>query len=271
MRTKREVRSVSRAMRLLETLSQAPEPMALGTLSKHLGIPKSTTHYILETLRKGRFVERDRNGLYRVGLDAFLVGTAYSHNQTVMGLFHQAAKEIVGACGETVQLAILDERRVVYIAKEEGTQPVRLVSEVGRSLPAHTTGLGKALLAYLPSDRFDTLFPPGSSFEKMTERSIGSVSVLRQELRRVQEQGYAHDFEETAEGLQCFAAPIFGAGTELIAAMSVAAPSSRVDPGRKAVLISLIKKGAANVSRSMGCAPETVERALRLKSIGKEL
>lgn len=264
MPVRSRVRSVARAMAVLEELSESPEGVDLTTLSKRLEIPKSSAYYILETLLEDRFVEKDGKGLYRVGLGAFLVGTAYSRNQTVTALFHEAAKEIVATCGETVQLAILDGKSVVYVAKEEGTQPVRLVSEVGRSLPAHTTGLGKALLAHLSSDQFDTLFPPGSSLKRMTEKSVVSVSAVRQELRLVRERGYAHDFEETAEGLQCFATPIFEAGGELIAAMSVAAPSTRVDPNRRAALISLIKKGAANVSRSMGCPPEIAERALRL-------
>ena len=255
-------------MAALKELSESPQGIELSVLSRRLGIPKSSAYYILETLLEGRFVEKDANGLYRVGPAAFLVGTGYLRNQSVTALFHQVAKEIVAACGETVQLAVLNGRQIVYIAKEEGTQPVRLVSEVGQSLPAHTTALGKVLLACLPSDRVDALFPPDSSLEGMTERSITSVSVLCQELRLVRERGYAHDFEETAEGLQCFAAPILAEGGKVIASMSVAAPSSRVDPQRKASLLSLIRKGAANLSRSLGCPPEIVERALRLEGGG---
>lgn len=265
MSTERQVRSVYRAMRVLEVLSEAGEPVSLSVLSNVLEMPKSTAHYILGTLCELGFVEKTQRGHFRLGLSAYRVGSAYLRQQSVVSAFKQTAKQMVADCREPVQLAVLDGTQIVYISKvEEGAAPVRLVSEVGTRLPAHTTALGKVLLAYLSNEQFDALFPPGSALSRMTDRSITSVSTLRQELQLVREQGYAHDLEETADGLQCFGAPIFGPGGEVMAAMSISVPSSRVDPERKTALISLLKRGAVQVSLSLGCLAETIGDALRL-------
>jgi DNA-binding IclR family transcriptional regulator len=168
-----------------------------------------------------------------------------------MPFFYQAARKIVEECGETVQLAILDQTEVIYVAREDGTQPVRLISYVGKRLPAHATGLGKVLLAALPDGSFDSLFSK-RPLAALTARTISSVNQLKAELRLVRERGYAHDNQESAEGLECLAAPIFDHTGQVIAAISVSLLSARASPEHFQCILRSVQRAVREISDRMG-------------------
>jgi IclR family KDG regulon transcriptional repressor len=247
-----KVRSVMRALKCLIYLSEHQDGVALAVIARDLRIPKTTAYYILETLVAEDFTTKDSHGAYRLGTQAFRVGNAYKSQLHITDQFHEVAKEVVARTGETVQLGILEGTRVVYIAKEEGTQQVRLVSKVGSSLPAHTTALGKVLLAGIAPESLAVLYPPYTKLERLTEHSITSLELLTNQLETVRENGYAQDCEETSLDLQCFAAPVIGERGHVIAAISVSAPTNRVNAERCDLLISIIKKAAAQMSYLLG-------------------
>ncbi|OGO62268.1 MAG: hypothetical protein A2029_05255 [Chloroflexi bacterium RBG_19FT_COMBO_47_9] len=248
---KYNVPATAKTLQILEALAILDKRATLQELVEQTGLPKSSVYVILATLETLRYVERDANNTYHLGPKAIQFGAAATQTANLSQLFHQAARKIVEECGETVQLAILDQAEVIYVAREDGTRQVQLVSRIGRRLPAHATGLGKALLAALPEDSFNALFA-NRQLSILTAHTINSVSQLRAELNLVREQGYAQDNQESAEGLQCLAAPIYDHSGHAVAAISVSFLSVRASSEHFQCILASIKNAAQEISMGMG-------------------
>src|SRR5205814_2359529 len=111
---------------------------------------KSSLFAVLVTMQQRGFVDKDPvTKRYALGPQLLVIGLAYARHTNLLTEFRTVAQELVRNCGETVQLAILHGRHTLYVGKQEGTRPVRLVAEVGGQVPAHTTSLGKVLLSSL--------------------------------------------------------------------------------------------------------------------------
>jgi DNA-binding IclR family transcriptional regulator len=245
------VPAAAKTLQILEALAAFDKPATLQGLIEYTGLPKSSIYVILATLETLRYVERDAANTFRLGPKAIQFGAAATQSANLSQLFHQAARKIVEECGETVQLAILDQTEVIYVAREDGTRQVQLVSRIGRRLPAHATGLGKAMLATLPDESFNSLFAH-RQLTTLTPHTITSVSQLKGELNLVRERGYAHDNQESAEGLQCLAAPIYDHTGQAIAAISVSFLSARATPEHFHCILTSVKSAAQEISTGMG-------------------
>lgn len=245
------VPAAAKTIQILEALSETEKPVSLQELVEETGLPKSSAYVILSTLESLRYVERDSAGLFRLGPKAVQIGAAATQNTNLSQHFHRAARRIVEECGETVQLAILDQTEVIYVAREDGNRPVQLVSNVGRRLPAHATGLGKALLAALPEEYLDALYAR-RQLTALTPHTISSLPQLKVELVRIRQQGYAHDNEESAEGLQCLASPVYDHSGQAVAAISVSFLSARLHPDHFECILDSVLRAARDISERMG-------------------
>ena len=160
------------------------------------------------------------------------LGAAYLSNVGIGHEFHDVCLERPTSLEETVQLAVLaeDDLSVVYLARRDGTQPVRLASEIGRRLPATCTAVGRAILASLPEPNFEPRIPRSGRLATLTPNSIRTVAELHQDLERVRSAGYALDDEQAMEGVVCVAAAV---------------PRSDHDTDRAAVCFTLLKARAS--------------------------
>ena len=253
------VPAAAKTMQILEALSEFDKSATLQELTEHTGLPKSSVYVILATLETLRYVERDAANMFRLGPKAVQIGAAATQNTNLSQHFHQAARKIVEECGETVQLAILDQTEVIYVAREDGTRQVQLVSNIGRRLPAHATGLGKALLAALPDEYIDALYAR-RQLTVLTAHTISSVNQLKAELILTRERGYAHDNQESAEGLQCLAAPIFDHTGQAIAAISVSFLSARAKPDHFQCVLASVTSAAKAISERMGGSVPNIQK-----------
>ncbi len=251
LKRKYYVPAVAKTIAILEALAASPNPVTLQTLTENTRLPKSTVYSILATLEMHQYVERDATNTYRLGLKALQIGAAAAQTANLSQLFHQAARRIVRACGETAQLTILDQTEVIYVAREDGTQPVQLASNLGGRLPAYATASGKVLLAGLPIESLDALFA-GRSLPRLTARTINSLDQLREELQLIRDRGYAHDNQETSDGLECVAAPIFDRSCQVVAAISSSFLSVRANPEQFQRILQLVKAAAYEISTHMG-------------------
>lgn len=216
-----------------------------------LGLPRSGTYELVNTLRAlGALVQRP-DGRLAIGPTLFVLGGAYADSLDLPRLATAVAEEVTAECGETVQVAALDGRHVVYIAMAESTHPLRLVSAVGRRLPAHCTALGKMQLALLPPNELRKRLD-GVSLERLTQSSIIELDELERELARVRQCGYALDECESNPGVVCVAAPVWDARGQNVAGMSISVPAIRLDPTRRDVLRDLVARGASELSRRLG-------------------
>jgi IclR family KDG regulon transcriptional repressor len=251
------VKSALRVLDIFELLAQHPDGLNLSEISAALGIPKSSAHGLLMTLihrdylRPGR-----RERTYRLGVRLFELGASYMAGVDLVTEGQEIVRETSRACDETVHLAVLEGAEVLYIAKEEGTNTIRMVSAVGRRFPAHGTGVGKMMLSALPAEELDRLYPPDKPLTPITSRTITDPTAFRAELAEIRQRGYATDFEESTPGLCCIAAPIFNAEGATIAAMSVSVPTVRFTAERQLALRQLVLQSAERLSRLLGYRPK---------------
>lgn len=246
--------AVDRALAILQLLAAHHRGLGVSEISRVLGEAKSSLHAVLTTLQQRGFVIKDgTTKRYQLGPQALVVGAAYGRQTHLLDAFDAVATELVRSCGETVQLAMLHGRHILYIGKHDGTHHVRLAAQIGGQLPAHATALGKALLSGLSDTALEQLLAD-VPLERLTERTITGLPQLRCELATVRAQGYAADNGEVSPELRCVSAPVRDAAGTIVAAISVSVPITRIDDQRAADLAQLVINGACAIERRLGYA-----------------
>lgn len=225
-------RSLSRALDILEMCSTSVNGYTLTQLSTQLGIAKGSISPLLHTLRqRGYLLLDDGTRRYRIGAMAFHVGSSYLDSSNVMLEIQRLMEEIVRECGETCHLGSLKNGEVYYLKKVESPQPSPTVTVVGRSLPAYSTGVGKALLADYTLTQLKALYYTG--LYPLTEHTITDFRTLADQLVQVRKTGFAYECEESTRNIRCIGVPLRKNG-QVVAALSVAFPLERYTRERAA-------------------------------------
>jgi DNA-binding IclR family transcriptional regulator len=252
----RRVPAVERALDILELFLRTPQPESLSVpeIARALGLPRSTAHELVATLVARRYLRPIEGNPHRFALDArvFELGNAYASGLDLAREGQQVAREIAARCDETVHIAVLEGRDVFYIAKVDSTNALRLVSAIGRRLPAHCTAVGKMLLSGLTDEELEERFAGVDLLPTMTRNSIRTLAELRSELERTRARGLAWDNCESNPDVRCVAAPIYDHRGRMVAAMSISFPVVRDTPERFLELSRLVRQGARDVSLRLG-------------------
>jgi DNA-binding IclR family transcriptional regulator len=244
--------SVRNAARLLKEFSRGSREIGVTELSRRLGIGKSTAHRLLNTLAEERLLEQDPDtGAYRLGLAMYELGASVSMHTDLHEACSPVVDQLRNATRETVQVAVLDGREVVYVERRESPQTLRLFGRVGHRNDAHCTSTGKLLLAYLPPHRLEALLD-GWVPARKTPHTIRDIDALRIELDRVRHRGWAENVNEAEMGVASVAAPIRNGLGEVVAAVSVAGPLQRItNDSLKRFARPTVEAGLA-ISRRLG-------------------
>ena len=246
------VKSAQRALSILELLTRQERPMAFGEIADALGYPRSSLHGLLRTMSEGGWLELDPlTRRYLLGIRNWEAGNAYLRAIDLAERAHPHMQRVRDALDETVQLAVLDGRYNVYVAKVDGAQRLVLASEVGRRLQAHATGLGKVLLADLSPEELEARIG-GRTLERFTPHTITDPDRLKEELEEVRARGYAVDREEYTLGVRCIAVPVRDHSGRVMAAMSVSVPTVRFDRGRQHTTLGLLQEASRSLSVALG-------------------
>lgn len=208
----REVRStapaVVRAAALLAILAEpGEETMGLSDLARRLELPKSSVANLCSALEQVGFVRRV-GGRYELGHRLLELGVAYSERIDIIQEFKEASNHLRWASQETIQLAILDGAEITYLARHDGTQPVRLGAGIGRRMPAPCTALGKAMLAELDPAEVQARMRAFAVFPVLTPTSKRNIAELMEDLDAIRARGYAIDDEENSVGIVCYSIPL---------------------------------------------------------------
>jgi DNA-binding IclR family transcriptional regulator len=233
-------------------LATTDTPQTLSELASSIGVSRSSVFNILNTLQQHGLVEKDaRHKTYRLGVAIFELGSAYLNNVSLVPAFHAVAQQLVEQCQETVKLAVLEGRDVVYLGKQEGLYSVRLVARVGSRVPAHGTAVGKVLLTHFNDDEIMKLYE-GYDFVVRTPYTIGTFEALLSQVQHARTDGFAFDREEAAIGLTCVAAPIRDHSRHVVAAMSIGVPNDRLTGNRLDELRDMVVRAARELSLTLG-------------------
>jgi IclR family transcriptional regulator, KDG regulon repressor len=246
------VKSLVKALNILETLAEEEPPYTLTQLSRRLHLHVSTVHRLLVNLVRRGFVEEDRVlGGYQLSYRVLRMGLRVLDRLDFRRVAQPLLRELNLRTKEAVHLAILEEARAISIDKFDSPQPVGLDARLGRVMPLHCTGVGKTLLAFQGEELLNQVAQsPGLT--RMTAHTLTTLPQLRRELERIREQGYALDQEEAVEGLRCVAGPVFNYEGRVVAAFSVAGPATRVTPARVPEIAQLVRETSQQISYRLG-------------------
>lgn len=243
-----EVPALRRARDVLDILARACAPVRVTTLVQQTGLSRSTLYLLLDSLAACRWIEK-RNDGYIVGLKLFELGSTYVRHDGLQPAFRLEAGAFIAAHNEVVQLGVLDQLEVVYIAREDAQRPVRLVSDLGVRLPAHCCALGKALLGSLPDDKLVVLLP--ERLASLTARTTTRRGALLTELADVRKRGVATEHEEVSTGLACIASYVGVTPLGKRVAVSTSVPLDRLTVRREKQLTTAIARVASRIAERM--------------------
>jgi DNA-binding IclR family transcriptional regulator len=244
--------SLGRAIDLLEAIAEGPEEgMTASELARVTGMNRVTVHRTLSTFKSRALVRQSQpRAPYRLG---FRLLELAEHVLTELELVRTGKPILDDLCnrsGESCHLAVLDATEVVYVAKVESPQAVRLVSRVGSRVPLHSTALGKAILATLEWAEAEKLLQ-SSELEPRTDSTLVTLADLEAELARVRARGFAVDLAENEPGVHCVACAIPAPMLGQAAALSISGPSGRIPKSRFHELGQLVEEAATALSESL--------------------
>jgi DNA-binding IclR family transcriptional regulator len=255
--------SVERALALLTCFSDAQPRLRVSDLAKQLQLSQSTVSRLLATMESLGFVEREpQTGLYSLGLELVtLAGVALNQ----LEVRRQAVAElsaIAAELGLAANLAIFRQDELFYLATAEGPKAPKLFTMIGKRAPLHATGMGKALLAHLPTDLQQGILGR-IAYPRFTRYTAGTADELRPMLDTALERGYAVEREELAYGRACVAAAIRDASGAVVATTSISGPLSAQNQDRREdQLAARVIEMAGNVSHRLGMVTTPISAAL---------
>ena len=229
------VQSVERALTLLEVLAQAGGRLPITELASRSGLSLGTVHRLLASLLVRGFVRQEPDRRYALGTALLPLGDAATR---LLGRWAVPFLTLLAhECGETSNLAVLEDDHVIYVAQAPGRHRMRMFTEVGRRVLPHSTAVGKVLLAWRSEDQVRGVVER-LGLPARTPRTLTTLTTFSAELAVVRQRGWAVDDEEEELGVRCLAVPV-GPGAGAVAAVSVSAPASRLDHGQPEVVDAL--------------------------------
>jgi DNA-binding IclR family transcriptional regulator len=248
---KNPIQVIERMIRLLDVLSQHPEPLGLKQIAQYTGLHPSTAHRILSSMSADRIVDRVEPGSYRLGMRLLELGNLVKSRISVRELALPIMRELHAQTGETVNLSVRHDDEIVYVERSSsGRSAMRVVHVIGARASLHVTAAGKLFLVEDGPQRLRE-YAKRSGLGAHTKNTITSLALLERELERIQVQGWATDNEEAELGVRCVAAGIRDDAGRLVAALSLSTPADRMKPQWG----PLVKQTAERVSAAIGHRP----------------
>lgn len=255
-----EVRSVSKAIRLIEALGMEPAAVGVSDLARRLELDKGAVSRMLRTLEHAGFVAQDpATQRYTLGLALGVLGHKALRRLDLHSAARPSIEKLADLTGECSHIAVLADKRALYIDQVPPQRGVMVDSPMYTLAPLYCTALGKALLAFQPEPIRERIIS-SLQYEPYTRRTIVSRMVLEGHLAQVRHDRVAHDDEEYSVGVRCIAAPVFKVDGTACGAIGISGPSPRMTDDRVREWEIAVRDEAAALSRRMGF-DETPARA----------
>ena len=245
------IHSVSKAIHLLDILTEKGQSASLTELYQLTGWPKSTIHGLLSTMREAGLIEQTPNGRYWLGIHLFEYGCAVSNSWDINDIARPHLKRVCQELGESVFLSVMDRGAVVTLAEEESHASLRVVSEVGARLPIHCTSQGKLFLANVSQAECRRILTH-TELKPFTPHTFTKPEQFIPELSRIREQGYAIENGEFKVGLRSVSAPVRNVNGEVCYAIGCVGMFRQVHTDDFLQAIRLICDAAEQVSHAIG-------------------
>jgi IclR family KDG regulon transcriptional repressor len=250
------VKSLAKALRILDSVGRYQHGTSIATLSKELKMGKSTVHRLLATLREFDLIWFDSaTSNYALGSRILRWSDLLVQQNLLVRHGLPVLRDLVNAGRETANLAVMDGTEILYVAQFESMERLRLSDTVGTRQPAHSTALGKALLATMSDEEVDQLYAKAGELKALTSNTVTDRRRLKEILRKVKTEGVAYDFEENVAGVVCLGAAVRNFTGKPIAAMSVSLPIQRLRGDNLITLKEHLLAAVDRLSSELGYNP----------------
>lgn len=253
---KDHIESLSRGLSILSVLAESSAPASLTELARKLQLSKSTMQRMTNTLQRMGYLSRNpETKRFELGPKVVFLGFSVLRNFDLGRLSLPYLQEVSREVGECVSLGILDGPEIVYIARIKTKHLLNLNLQVGSRVPTYSSSMGKAIIAFLFEDRLKEILKDVELTEA-TPYSIKSKKDLLKQLQLVKKRGFSINNEEISIGVRSVAAPVRDYTGDVIAAVNIAAPSSRVPLNiLETLLADKVMETASRISAILGYVP----------------
>lgn len=226
------VKSVSRALDIINIVSMKKGGLGVTEIAKQMDINKSSVYRILSTLVQYGYIEQDKGTeRYKLGYQFLEVSSRLLESLDLRTEAKPFLQELEKETNEVIHLVVYDRGEVVYIDKLDGNEALRMHSKVGKRAPMHCTSVGKAILAHLPIDIVQEIIER-KGLPVHTDKTITDINIFIKELADVRKKGFALDLQENEYGITCIGVPIFDHLGKVAAAVSISGPTIRMTDAR---------------------------------------
>jgi len=240
--------TVGKALDVLERVAASGKPVRFAELLEGSAFPKATLYRLLQTLVRQGMLALDADlGTYSLGMRLVRLAHGAWAQSSLAPLARPSLDRLAAQTGETVHLAQLDQGQVLYVDKRHAARPVEMFSSAGKVGPAYCTGVGKAMLAYLPEAALEAALTR-QSFHRFTDTTLDTPRALKAELQAIRARGHALDREEHEPGIICIAAPVLTRGGRMLGALSVTTTTARGNLEGLERWADAIKQAAAEIA-----------------------
>jgi len=249
--TENSTNSLERALAILEYVAHKSGGLTNAEISQHFKIPTSTASYILKRLEREGYLRRSsENGRYEVGLKIVALSHGALRDMGLRRIAEPILHRLSAQARVSALIGVLEQGHLMIVDKVEKPDLARIDMDIGVRYPAHSTALGKVLLAHLTKDQLVALFDH-SALAKTSPKTIDSKDRLTAELETVRKNGYAASDGELFLGIRAIAAPIFDETGQVVAAVSITGVTIYVEDENN---INTVKLAAKEISKRFGAA-----------------
>lgn len=240
--------TVGKALQVLEEVAAFGRPVRFSEVLAASEFPKPTLYRLIQTLSSQGMLDHDPDtNAYSPGIRLVRLAHSAWRQSSLAQVARPHLESLSALTGETIHLAKLDSGQVLYLDKFNADQPVEMYSDAGKVGPAYCTGVGKAMLAFLPDEEADSLIGQ-QSFHKFTKHTLTSAKALREELTEIRSHGYGFDREEHEPTIICVSVPILSQNGRVIGAVSVTSTTLRTNLAGLEAHVPHIQKTASAIA-----------------------
>lgn len=217
----KETGTVGKALKIMDIVASFGEPVRFNDILAQSPFPKASTYRFLQSLtQEGMLAFNTSDNTYGLGMRLVRLAHVAWKQASLGPIAAPLLDKLSQKTGQTIHLAQLDHGQVLYVDKRNAKKPISMFSDAGKIGPAYCTGVGKAMLAFLPNAQLNVILEQ-QSFYKHTEHTITSKDALKAELKNIHETGISFDREEHEPRIICIAVPIKTHATHVIGGISI--------------------------------------------------
>jgi DNA-binding IclR family transcriptional regulator len=238
--------ALDRALQLVSTVVAADEPLSFADLQEMTGLAKSTTSRMLSALERGGLLERDEAGGYVAGSLFWLYAARHDPWEELVRLARPVMERVGTDTQETVHLSVLRGDKDVQVAQVDSRYLLGTRDWSQVDVPTHASALGKVFVAWAGLDL------PESELTRLTPKTITTRAGLQRDAAASRARGFAFTIDELEDGLTGVAVPVLGPHGEVVAALGISGPTSRLSHRVDELGRNLIVRAAEVASAHQG-------------------